>query len=81
MRDLSLQIPAPFVRIDLLQGKDRHTIGEFTARPGNFYRYGRKLDLKLGDMALAAQARLQRDLLAGKDFAAYRRFTEDAGMP
>lgn len=81
VRDLSLQIPAPFVRIDLLQGKDRHTIGEFTARPGNFYRYGRKLDLKLGDMALAAQARLQRDLLAGKDFAAYRRFTEDAGTP
>lgn len=77
-RAISLEIPAPFIRIDLLQTDDGPAFGEFTARPQYWYRFGRKLDLAFGDAFIAAEARLQADLLAGKEFATWKAFYADS---
>lgn len=71
-RAASLEIPAPFIRVDLLETDEGPAFCEFTARPHYWYKFGRKLDLEFGDAFIAAEARLQADLLAGKDFAAWK---------
>jgi hypothetical protein len=73
-KEISLQIPAPFVRIDFLSSPDGEILGEFTARPGTVHLLNRETDRDLGDQFLKASVRLENDLLAGKDFSAYRTF-------
>lgn len=75
---ISLAVPAPFLRIDLLEADTGPMVGEFTARPFFWRRFGRKLDLELGDAFIAAEARLQADLMAGKDFATWKAFAADS---
>ncbi|MFD2760932.1 ATP-grasp fold amidoligase family protein [Lentibacillus juripiscarius] len=69
--DISLKIPAPFVRIDFLRSGDRLVFGEFTPKPGNYDEFDDATDQWMGDCFTEAQGRLTNDLLLGKQFEAY----------
>lgn len=69
--NISKQIPAPFVRIDVMNGVDGPVLGEFTGHPGNFDRMAPKYDRILGEAFLDAENRLFADLMAGKEFRAF----------
>lgn len=71
VKRISLEIPVPFMRIDMLQGEDGLVLGEFTPRPGQFNAFTREYDRELGIAYLSARARIARDLLAGKKFTAF----------
>jgi hypothetical protein len=73
-KKISLEIPAPFIRIDFLSSDDGYYLGEFTARPGTIHMLDRETDRKLGDTFIKAAACLEADLMAGKPFAAYKKF-------
>lgn len=73
-KNVSLEIPAPFIRIDFLKGRDGICFGEFTPRPGGFANFEKSMDIHLGHCFLQAQARLNRDLINGKRFEAFREF-------
>ena len=68
---LSLEIPYPFMRIDMLHGEDGLVFGEFTPRPGSANVLTDQWDRHLGEMWGLAENRLQQDMLQGKNFAAY----------
>lgn len=68
---LSLEIPYPFMRIDMLHGEDGLVFGEFTPRPGSANVLTDQWDRHLGEMWGLAENRLQQDMLQGKSFAAY----------
>lgn len=70
--EISREVPAPFVRIDFLRGKDELVFGEFTPKPGNYDDFDLPTDKWLGDFYLEAEARLEEDLLNGKDFHIYK---------
>jgi hypothetical protein len=72
---VSLEIPAPFIRIDFLKGKDGLYFGEFTPRPGGYHTFNKQTDLLMGHLYLEAEARLTSDLLNGKSFDAYKQLT------
>lgn len=74
-REVSLQIPHAFCRIDMLKGEDGLVFGEFTPRPGGYHRFNGEWDRKLGEAWARAQHRLQLDLLAGKTFDPFLRST------
>lgn len=74
--ELSLQIPAPFIRIDFLRSEDELVFGEFTAKPGNYDEFETATDEWLGDYYIEAEGRLVNDLLNGKVFTAYNSFTK-----
>ncbi|MDP4528978.1 ATP-grasp fold amidoligase family protein [Alkalimonas delamerensis] len=74
VQKLSLEIPAPFMRIDFLLSKNQLVFGEFTPRPGSFALFNEETDRMLGDYFLKAEARLQRDLLLGKRFEKYSHY-------
>lgn len=74
-RQISLEIPHPFCRIDMLRGEDELVFGEFTPRPGGFHRFSDEWDRRMGEAWSSAQNRLQMDLLAGKSFAPFVRAT------
>jgi hypothetical protein len=74
---VSLEIPAPFVRIDFLNGRDGMYFGEFTPRPGGFDKFDKPSDRRLGHLFLEAEARLTEDLLHGKGFEAFTKSTTD----
>ena len=44
----SLQIPVPFIRLDMLKGHDGLVFGEATPRPGKFHLFNDQYDRKLG---------------------------------
>lgn len=69
---ISLQIPYPFMRIDMLRGEHGLVFGEFTPRPGSANVLTDEWDRHLGEMWGLAESRLQQDLLKGKTFAAYK---------
>lgn len=69
---ISREIPYPFMRIDMLRGEDGLVFGEFTPRPGSSNRFLPAWDRHLGEMWSLAENRLEHDLLAGKDFSAYK---------
>lgn len=69
---ISLEIPYPFMRIDMLSGEDGLVFGEFTPRPGSANVLTDQWDRRLGEMWGLAENRLQQDLLKGKDFSAYK---------
>lgn len=67
----SLQIPVPFIRLDMLKGYDGLVFGEATPRPGKFHLFNDQYDRKLGEAYRRAEARLLKDLLNGKKFAEF----------
>ncbi|MEC7118380.1 MAG: ATP-grasp fold amidoligase family protein, partial [Pseudomonadota bacterium] len=73
---ISYQIPAAFYRIDFLETMDTVFLGEFTPLPSDSDAFSDKYDNILGLAFLDAQARLNRDLFAKKDFSEYRKFYE-----
>lgn len=70
---LSLQLPVPFMRIDYLDTKTQLVFGEFTPQPGNYHKMNQPLDRLLGKEFLAAEQRLQSDLLKGRSFDIYKK--------
>ncbi|WP_440897982.1 CapA family protein [Amphibacillus sp. Q70] len=68
IKEFSLKIPSPFVRIDTLIGTDGLVLGEITPRVGNFHSFNDEWDEKLGRAYLEAEVRIKRDLLKGKKF-------------
>ncbi len=74
IKKISLEIPAPFTRIDFLKGRDGFFFGEFTSYPGGNHRFMQKYDTQLGHEYLKAEARLQQDLIDGKPFETYKKF-------
>ena len=71
-KNISLQIPAPFMRIDFLKGHDQIYFTGFCSAPGGFENFDKQTDKRLGDLYLKSEIRLQNDLLNGKDFAHMR---------
>lgn len=68
---VSLQIPVPFIRIDMLKGHDGLVFGEATPRPGRFHLFNDEYDRKLGEAYRRAEDRILNDLLSGaKQFVA-----------
>lgn len=74
---VSAEIPAPFVRIDFLRSEDGLVFGEFTPKPGNYDDFDQETDQLLGDYFLEAEGRLTSDLLNGKQFTTFQRFTRE----
>jgi len=75
VKQVSLEIPAPFIRIDFLLGARVGYFGEFTPRPGGFDKFDKPTDRRLGQLFLEAEARLAEDLLHGKSFETFKEST------
>lgn len=74
-KKISLNIPAPFMRIDFYKGMDGYYLGELTPHPGRYFpEYSPELDKQLGQLFSKAEARLFQDLLKKKDFGNYLEF-------
>jgi hypothetical protein len=70
---LSAQIPAPFMRIDMLKSSRGTRFGEFTPRPGEYDKFNAATDHELGKEFLLAESRLVETLLGGEQFALFRK--------
>ena len=70
-RKISLEIPAPFIRIDFIVG-DGFYLNEFTPKPSNCDGFSKGFDKLLGDEFLKARGRLDQDLIQGKSFSAFK---------
>ncbi len=68
VESLSLEIPTPFVRIDLLISGDDYYLGEFTPVPANYDSFTKKWDSQLGEFYADAMVRLCHDIGLGKKF-------------
>lgn len=71
-KKISQQIPAPFMRIDFLRTPSDFAFCEFTPRPGQYNTFNDEFDRYLGQLYLAAEARLFDDLLRGKSFKTFK---------
>ena len=71
VESLSHQLPVVFMRIDCLDDGEQLVFGEFTPQPGNYHRINKQTDRMLGQEYIAAQQRLEDDLINGKSFDAY----------
>lgn len=69
----SLEIPSPFVRLDMLKSHDGVVFGEATPRPGKFHLFSKEFDRKMGRAYREAEARLLQDLMRGKKFEAFNK--------
>lgn len=67
-QEISLKIPAPYVRIDFFPSERGLIFGEFTLCPGLFHGFSDEADLYLGRHLIKAEARLFNDLRNGKKF-------------
>lgn len=76
VRELSREIPAPFMRIDYLNGVDDLVFLEMSSAPGMAHTLSDQYDRKLGAMYHEAEIRLSNDLIAGKRFDGFQRFVE-----
>ena len=74
-KQISLEIPAPFMRIDFLRGERGLVLNEFTPRPGVIGYFNEKRDSLYGRMYHEADSRLLNDLLSGKRFEAFHNAT------
>lgn len=71
-KEISLNIPTPFMRIDFYKGVDDYFLGELTPHPGRYFpEYSPDLDYHLGQLFCQAEARLFRDLVRHKCFTKY----------
>lgn len=75
--DVSLKIPAPFMRIDFYKSDRGPVYGEFTPRPGGFHEYNLETDRKLGRAFIKARARLFYDIYHGKKFSEFDALVAD----
>jgi hypothetical protein len=74
---ISVEIPAPFMRIDMLRGGGHGAVvGEFTPRPGQFEEFDQATDRQLAEEWMRAERRLLDDALSGKRFAAFEQATD-----
>lgn len=72
---ISLNVPAPFMRMDFYKGADDYYLGELTPHPGRYFsEYSPELDRHLGELFAHAEARLFKDLLRKKDFDSFFKF-------
>lgn len=76
VRHLSREIPAPFMRIDYLNGVDELVFLEMSSAPGMAHTLSDQYDRKLGAMYHEAEIRLSNDLIDGKRFEGFQRFVE-----
>jgi len=76
-KEVSLQIPTPLIRLDFLRGEKELVFCEATYYPGNFHSFNAEWDRKLGVAYRQAEARLIKDLLAGKEFTAFSELSID----
>ncbi|WP_022872423.1 ATP-grasp fold amidoligase family protein [Nesterenkonia alba] len=76
-KKISLAIPYPFMRIDMLRGDGELVFGEFTPRPGSSNVLTPEWDRRMGEMWGLAENRIQQDLLAGKEFTEYKQFMRE----
>ncbi|MEC5425932.1 ATP-grasp fold amidoligase family protein [Virgibacillus sp. C22-A2] len=74
--DISLNIPAPFIRIDFLRSQHGLVFGEFTPKPGNYDEFDQHTDQWMGDNFIEAQGRLVNDLINRKQFKDYQELIE-----
>ncbi|ORB22145.1 ATP-grasp fold amidoligase family protein [Mycolicibacterium monacense] len=72
VEQISREIPAPFVRIDMLRGERELFFGEFTPRDGNFETYPPEWDRRMGEAWVRAEGRILTDVMAGKRFEAFQ---------
>ena len=68
---MSLALPAPFMRVDFLVWQGKHYFNEVAPQPGTVSELVH-FDRALGDLYLAAEARLLDDLFNAKPFAEFR---------
>lgn len=68
---ISASIPVPFLRIDMLRGRNGPVCNEFTCYPGDYDQFNQRTDRHLGDLFVSAEARLTDDLIYGKRFAEF----------
>lgn len=76
IEEVSLKIPVPFMRIDMLKGVNEMVLGEFTPRPGQWDEFTEKYDRWLGEEHVKARARILKDLLSGKKFPEFMSLDE-----
>lgn len=72
---MSLALPAPFLRVDFLFWQGQHYFNEVSPQPGSAAELP-NLDRALGDLYLAAEARLLDDLFQSKPFAEIRELSK-----
>lgn len=70
-KKLSLEVPSPFVRIDLLITDSGIFVGEFTPLPGGYSDFNYDWDKRLGELYLRASVNLAYDVSMGKYFENY----------
>ena len=71
--EMSKMVPAPYMRFDMLKGKDELVFCEATFYPGNFHAFNEEWDYKLGEAYIKAKGRILEDLLNGKDFKEFKK--------
>ncbi|MGP9565916.1 CapA family protein [Halomonas sp. AOP5-B2-8] len=76
VEDISLNIPAPYMRIDMLKGESGMILGEFTPRPGQWDKFNKEYDFRLGKEFIKARRRLLDDLILGKNFEKFNKLRE-----
>lgn len=72
VEQFSLEIPSPFMRIDMYQSAKGSVFGEFTHAPGNFEGFTLEHDRRLGQLYVQSQSRLYADMFSGKKFQKFR---------
>lgn len=65
-RHLSRAAGVPFCRVDLYDTPGEPTLGEITRAPGGDHFYSRRHDRQMGAAVVAAQIRLEQDLVRGR---------------
>lgn len=78
---ISLEIPAPFVRIDFFRTKTGLVLNEFTPKPSGADQFWEGTDTRLGLQLIQAQGRLLDDSLKGKKFEKFFSSTDTDGTP
>jgi hypothetical protein len=71
VQKISLEIPCPFMRIDMLLSNQGLVFGEFTPRPGKFQEFNAEWDRRMAESWVCAEGRIVYDLIAGKQFRAF----------
>ena len=76
-KEISLELPIPFVRIDFLVLNNEIFLGEFTPIPGGYTSFNQEWDQKLGEIYQSAMARISNDVAYGKVFDKYQKLVKN----
>ena len=71
------EIPAPFVRVDLLASPTGAFVNEVTPKPGGAHLFAPSIDNTLVNYLVSADARLRSDLISGKEFSHFKAIQSD----